>query len=294
MKFNSDEVIMNITLKRKKVDKLSLLLRVLVIAAALITAGVVIFVVGYILVMGIPNLKPSLFELEYTTENVSLVPALINTLAITGLSLLIAVPTGVLGAVYLVEYTKRGGRFVKVIRSMAETLSGIPSIVYGLFGLLMFVQFLGLRLSLLSGALTLSVMILPLVLRTTEEALMAVPDSYREGSFAVGAGKLRTVFVVVLPTAAPGILAGVILGVGRIVGETAALLYTAGSVAQIAPSVMDAGRTLAIHMYALSSEGLYTEEAYATAVVLLAVTFLINALSSFLAKRLTSGRTVVK
>ena len=239
--------------------------------------------------MGVPHLKLSLFEPSYTTENVSLIPALINTLVITGLSLLIAVPTGILGAVFLVEYTKRGGRFVKIIRSMAETLSGIPSIVYGLFGLLMFVQFLGLRYSLLAGSLTLSVMILPLILRTTEEALMAVPDTYREGSLAVGAGKLRTVFVVVLPTAAPGILAGVILSIGRIVGETAALLYTAGSVPQIA-SVMDAGRTLSVHMYALSSEALYTEEAYATAVVLLVVVFLINTLSSFAAKRITRGR----
>ena len=168
---------------------------------------------------------------------------------------------------------------------MAETLSGIPSIVYGLFGMLFFVTALDWGYSLLSGALTLSIMILPLIMRTTEEALKTVPDSYREGSFGLGAGRLRTVFRVVLPSAVPGILAGVILAVGRIVGETAALIYTAGTVTDMPKNLLSSGRTLAVHMYALSSEGLHTQQAYATAVILLAVVLLINTLSAFIAKK---------
>jgi len=168
----------------------------------------------------------------------------------------------------------------------AETLAGIPSIVYGLFGMLFFVIWMGWGMSVLAGACTLSIMILPLIMRTTEESLKAVPDSYREGSFGLGAGKLRTVFRIVLPSASPGILAGIILAIGRVVGETAALLYTAGSIARIPGSPMASGRTLAIHMYALSSEGLYTGQAYATAVVLLVVVIGINAMSAYMAKKI--------
>ena len=261
-------------------------LRMLVYAGAGFTAAVLVLLVGYILVRGIPNLRPSLFAWKYTTENVSLLPALINTVLMTALSLLIAVPMGIGSAIYLAEYARRGSRLVRLIRITAETLSGIPSIIYGLFGQLFFVAALGLGLSLLSGAMTLSIMILPLVMRTTEEALLAVPDSYREGSFGLGAGRLRTVFRVVLPSAVPGILAGVILGIGRIVGETAALLYTAGSVAEVPKSLFHSARTLSVHMYALSGEGLYLEQSYATAVVLLVIVIGINALSAALAKRI--------
>ena len=207
----------------------------------------------------------------------------------TLLSLLIAVPFGIFSAIFLVEYADRGNKFVGVIRLTTETLSGIPSIVYGLFGMLFFVNTLGWGFSLLAGAFTLSIMILPLIMRTTEEALKAVPDSYREGSFGLGAGKLRTVFRIVLPSAIPGVLAGVILAIGRIVGETAALIYTAGTVAQIPSSVMGSGRTLAVHMYNLSSEGLYMDQAYATAVILLVLVVGINALSSVIAKKLTKA-----
>ena len=261
-------------------------LRMLVYAGAGFTAAVLVLLVGYILVRGIPNLRPSLFAWKYTTENVSLLPALINTVLMTALSLLIAVPLGIGSAIYLAEYARRGSRLVRLIRITAETLSGIPSIIYGLFGQLFFVAALGLGLSLLSGAMTLSIMILPLVMRTTEEALLAVPDSYREGSFGLGAGRLRTVFRVVLPSAVPGILAGVILGIGRIVGETAALLYTAGSVSEVPKSLFHSARTLSVHMYALSGEGLYLEQSYATAVVLLVIVIGINALSAALAKRI--------
>lgn len=227
------------------------------------------FLIVYILIKGIPNLNLDLFAWEYNTENVSMMPAIINTLIMTVISLLIAAPLGIFAAIYLAEYARRGNKLVGVIRLTAETLSGIPSIVYGLFGMIFFVFALEWGYSLLAGAFTLAIMILPLIMRTTEEALLSVPDSYREGSFGLGAGKLRTVFAIVLPTAIPGILAGVILAVGRIVGETAALLYTSGTVAAVPDSLMGSGRTLSVHMYSLTSEALYMDQAYATAVVLL-------------------------
>ena len=264
----------------------SCLLRFAVWFSAILTAMALFFVVAYILIKGIPYLKPSLFAWKYNSENVSLMPALINTLFMTALSLLFAVPVGIGAAVYLTEYARRGNKLVGVVRVTAETLSGIPSIVYGLFGAIFFVKFLGMGLSLLAGALTLSIMILPLIMRTTEEALLAVPDSYREGSFGLGAGRVRTVFRVVLPSAIPGILSGVILGIGRIVGESAALIFTAGTVAEAAGSVFDSARTLSVHMYAISGEGLYIDQTYATAVVLLALVIVINALSEFAAKKL--------
>ena len=256
----------------------SFVVLLLVLLGAFITFAVLLFLIAYILLNGLPHITPSLFSLHYTSENASVVPALINTVIMTLLSLLIAVPFGIFSAIFLVEYAGRGNKFVEIIRLTTETLSGIPSIVYGLFGMLFFVNTLGWGFSLLAGAFTLSIMILPLIMRTTEEALKAVPDSYREGSFGLGAGKLRTVFRIVLPSAIPGILAGVILAIGRIVGETAALIYTAGTVAQIPSSVFGSGRTLAVHMYNLSSEGLYMDQAYATAVILLVLVVGINAL----------------
>lgn len=267
----------------------SLIMMLLVMFGAILTFLVLIFLIVYILVHGVPYLKPSLFSLHYTSENASLMPALINTVIMTGLSLLIAVPLGIFAAIFLVEYAKRGNKFMGVIRLTTETLSGIPSIVYGLFGMLFFVNTLGWGFSLLAGAFTLSIMILPLIMRQTEESLKSVPDSYREGSFGLGAGKLRTVFRIVLPSAVPGILAGVILAIGRIVGETAALMYTAGTVAKVPSGVMGSGRTLAVHMYNLASEGLYMDQAYATAVVLLVLVVGINTLSGVIAKRLTKA-----
>ena len=264
----------------------SKIVRGLVYGCAAITMLVVGFLIVYILVMGIPNLKPSLFAWKYNTENVSLMPSLINTLIMTLVSLAIALPLGVFSAIYLVEYAKKGNRMVKIIRITAETLSGIPSIVYGLFGMLFFVTALGWRISILSGAFTLAIMVLPLVMRTTEEALLAVPDSYREGSFGLGAGKLRTIFAIILPAAVPGIVSGVVLAVGRIIGETAALIYTAGTVASIPgkAGLFSSGRTLAVHMYVLSSEGLFVKQAYATAVVLMFIVIGINAISTQIGK----------
>lgn len=267
----------------------SFILMLLVMLSAIITFAVLLFLIAYILINGIPHIKPELFALKYTSENGSLFPALINTIIMTALSLIIAVPFGIFSAIFLVEYAKRGNKFINVIRITTETLSGIPSIVYGLFGMLFFVTTLKWGYSLLAGAFTLSIMILPLIMRTTEEALKAVPDSYREGSFGLGAGKLRTVFRIVLPSAVPGILAGVILAVGRIVGETAALIYTAGTVADIPDGVMGSGRMLAVHMYSMSREGLHMDQAYATAVVLLVLVIGINWLSGFIAKKITKG-----
>lgn len=260
-------------------------------AGAFFSIFVLVLIVGYILIKGIPHLTPELFAWKYTSNNVSMLPSIINTFLMTLLSLLVCVPLGIGAAIYLTEYAKRGSKLVKLVRMTAETLSGIPSIIYGLFGSLFFVVALKMGLSLFSGALTLSIMVLPIIMRTTEEALLAVPDSYREGSFGLGAGRLRTTFKVVLPSAVPGILSGVILAVGRIVGETAALIYTAGTVAKVPDSLLDSTRTLAVHMYTISTEGLYIDQSYATAVVLLVVVLGINALSTFIAKRI--GRRTV-
>ena len=269
-------------MKSYKRTPLSFVLWLLVNVAMIATVAVLAYLIVYILVNGVPYLNSQLFELKYTSENASVFPAIINTLIMTVLSLLFAVPLGIFAAIYLVEYAKRGNKLVEIVRLTAETLSGIPSIVYGLFGMLFFVKALGWGLCLLSGAATMAIMILPLIMRTTEEALKSVPDSYREGSFG-------TVFRIILPSAVPGILSGVILGIGRIVGETAALMYTAGTIAEIPANVMGSGRTLALHMYVLSCEGLHINQAYATAVVLLLIVLVINAVSSFIAKRITKG-----
>ena len=264
----------------------SLMLFILVILSAIVTVGVLFSLIIYILINGVSHIKPDLFEWEFNTDNMSMMPAIVSTVYMTILSLLMAVPVGIFSAIYLVEYAKRGSRLVKVIRTTTETLQGIPSIVYGLFGYILFVITLGWSYSLLAGAVTLAIMILPLIIRTTEEALISVPDSYREGSFGLGAGKLYTVFRLILPSAVPGILAGVVLAIGRIVGESAALIFTAGTVAQVPVSLFDSARTLSVHMYALLSEGLYTDEAYATAVILLALVMLINGLSGMVAKKI--------
>ncbi len=285
----------NVSTRRQKWDALkkrpgSLLLNLAVRASALIVCAVIVIIVGYVLIKGIPHLKPSLFAWEYTSENVSMMPAIINTITMTLLSLLIAAPTGIFSAVYLTEYAPKGSRLVKLVRATTETLSGIPSIVYGLFGMLIFVIALDFGNSILSGALTLSIMILPSIMRTTEEALLSVPTAYREGSFGLGAGRLRTVFKIILPSAVPGILSGIILAIGRIVGETAALIYTSGTVAGIPKDLFSSGRTLSIHMYSLTSEGLYMDEAYATAVILLLLVLIINTISELLARKMTAGK----
>lgn len=264
----------------------SVVIKTIVTTAATITTIALALIVIYILIKGIPHLSLKLFSFVYTTENVSLFPALINTATMTVVSLLFALPLGVFSAIYLVEYASRGNKIVSLVRITADTLTGIPSIVYGLFGYLFFVVALGLGICLLSGALTLTIMILPVIMRTTEEALKSVPDIYREGSFGLGAGRLRTVFKIVLPSAVPGILAGVILSVGRIVGETVALIYTAGTVSQIPENIMGSGRTLSVHMFSLWREGMNVNQSFATAVVLLILVVGLNTLSAAIAKKI--------
>lgn len=272
---------------------LSLLLMILVMLAAAFAVGMLVFIIIYILVNGVPHLSTEQFSWEYTTENVSMLPAIINTLIMTAMTLVLAVPIGIFAAVYLVEYAKRGNKLVKVIRVTTETLSGIPSIVFGLFGFLMFNISLKWQFSILAGVITLAMMILPLIIRTTEEALLAVPDSYREGSFGLGAGKMRTVFRVILPTAVPGIMSGVILAIGRIVGESAALIFTSGSGHNLPSALIGSGSstaTLTVHMYILSNEGLHTDQAFASAVVLLAVTFVINLVSDLIERHISKKK----
>ena len=189
----------------------------------------------------------------------------------------------------MTEYAKRGNRFVALVRIATETLSGIPSLVFGLFGYLAFVIALRWQYSLIAGAVTMAIMVLPLIMRTTEEALLSVPDSYREGSFGLGAGKLRTVFRIILPSAMPGILSGVVLAAGRIAGETAALIFTAGTICEVPESIFNGAATLAGHMYSLLSEGLYMEDAYATAVVLVVFVLFMNGLSKFAASKINKN-----
>lgn len=274
----------------------SVLARVAVYAGAAACTAALLLVVGLVLVRGVPHLTPDLFAWEYNSDNVSLMPALVNTLLMAACALLLAVPAGVGAAIYLVEYARPDSRFVRWVRVATETLQGVPSIVYGLFGLLFFVTLLQWRLSLLSGACTLAVMVLPVIMRTSEEALLAVPRGYREGAFGLGAGRLRTVVRCVLPSAAPGIAGGVLLALGRCMGEVAVLLFTAGTVAQVPAfleegpaAVFDSCRTLAVHMYVLAGEGLHVDEAYATAVVLLVLVIGLNALTGLVAAKL-NGR----
>lgn len=293
-----EKYINKVTLKQKllryKRSPMSLVLMILVMLSALFAVGILLYLIGFILVKGIPNLSWEQFEWTYTADNVSMTPAIINTVIMIFLTLLLAVPIGIFSAIYLVEYAKRGSKIVKLIRITTETLSGIPSIVYGLFGFLMFVIGFGWSYSLISGVITLAIMVLPTVIRTTEEALLAVPDSYREGSFGLGASKTRTVFRVILPSAIPGIMSGIVLSIGRIVGESAALIFTAGTYAAVPSTdnfLFSSTRTLAVHMYALYSEGLYTKQAYATAVVLLVLTAAINLLSSFIERKIAKNHS---
>lgn len=266
------------------------IVKMLVYLSSVLMISIIAYLLGYIFVKGLPHLNANLFQWENTTKNNSMLPAIINTFIMMGFTLIMAVPIGVLSAVYLVEYAKRGSRLVTVIRVTTETLSGIPSIVFGLFGYLAFVIALGWQNSLMAGAVTMAIMVLPLIMRTTEVALMSVPDSYREGSYGLGAGKLRTVFRIILPFATPGIMSGIILAAGRIVGETAALIFTAGTIAKVPNDVFDSTATLSVHMYSLLNEGLHMDEAYATAVVLILFVLVMNWFSKMLGAKISGGK----
>lgn len=267
----------------------STLARALVYLGAAITFGALLFMLLFIFINGVPHIDLELFAWEYTTENVSLMPSLITTLFVIFGSLLIAGPIGIFTAIYLVEYADRSKPIVKLISMATDTLAAVPSIVYGLFGFLFFVTFLGFSFSLISGILTMTIMILPLIIRSTEEALLSVGRPLREASFALGAGKLRTIFSVVLPVAMPGILSGIILAIGRVIGESAALIYTLGSSTNLPDSLFASGRTMAVHMYVLSNEGFHVDEAYATAVVLVFLVLFLNAFSTFISRKVVQG-----
>ncbi len=256
--------------------------------AIFLTISIFIIIIGFIIIKGVAHINPKLFEWEYNSNNISMMPAMINTINMIVASLAIAMPFGIFGAIFLNEYNKKDTKIIKLINIAAETLVGIPSIVYGLFGFLVFVTYFGFKFSFLSGVFTLSIMILPLILRSSQEALKSVPNSFREASFALGATKLRTIFCIVIPAAIPGILAGVILSIGKIVGESAALLYTAGTVAKIA-APLDSARTLSVHMYMISGEGLYINEAYSTAMILIIMVLFVNLISNYIAKKLTKS-----
>ena len=267
----------------------SMIMLILILLAAALTFGAVLWILLYTFIQGFSNFSPSLFAWEHTAKNLSMMPALINTLVIALISLAVAGLIGVFAAIFMVEYAKSNNIFVKIVRVAAETLAGIPSIVYGIFGMIFFVRLFGWGYSLLGGALTMAIMIMPLIMRTTEEALKAVPDSFREGSLALGAGKLRTVFVIILPAAMPGIISGVILGLGRVVGETMALVFTAGSTLDPAfPSgLMETGSTLTVYLYALISEGnRHIGQAWAVAVVLILLTVAINGVAELIGNKL--------
>lgn len=275
-------------IKTYKKHPMSFVFAVIAALAIVITSAVFLMIVGYILIRGVPHLSPKLFEWTYNSENVSMMSSIITTFEMVLISMIIAAPFGIFCAIYLVEYAKRNNKAVKFIRLTTETLSGIPSIVYGLFGNLFFVFALKWDYSVMAGACTLAIMVLPVIIRATEEALKSVDDSYREGSFGLGAGKLRTIFVIILPSAMSGILSGVILAIGRVVGETAALVFTSGTVAKVA-GLFSSQSTLAVHMYTLSSEGIYMDQAAATAVVLMIAVLLLNALATFAAKKFSKG-----
>lgn len=261
-------------------------LRIIVSLAAVITFGTLGFLLLFVLIKGIPYVNMDFFSKTFTQQNASVFPSLVTTLMVIGGALLLAVPIGIFSAIYLVEYSNRSSFVVKVISVAIDTLAAVPSIVFGLFGFLMFVTALNFGFSLKAGILTTAIMILPLVIRSTEEALIAVDPELRQASYGLGAGKLRTIFNVVLPIAIPGILSGVILAIGRIVGESAALIYTLGSATILPKTLGQSGRTMAVHMYMLAQEGLHVNQAYATGVVLIVIVLILNFISTRISKHL--------
>ncbi len=266
-------------------DKLAI---VCVYISVCMTLGLLLWILGYVVINGIGDIS-----IEFLTQNPKgdeggILPMILNTIYMIGISVAISAPIGIGAAIYLTEYANPG-RLVSIIRLATESLAGIPSIVFGLFGMMFFVTYLKFGWSLLSGALTLGIMVLPTIERTTEEALKAVPKSFREGSLALGVSKLRTIFRVVLPSALPGIFTAIILSIGRIVGETAAVYFTAGMVPRLAKSIMNSGRTLSVHMYLLAKEGISFEKAYATGTVLIVVVLVINMLANKISKQLVKA-----
>ncbi|MDO7786020.1 phosphate ABC transporter permease PstA [Desulforamulus aquiferis] len=258
--------------------------------SVIVTIGALMAVIFHILQNGLMHINWA-FLTEHPKQmgkEGGIFPTIVSTVYLILISLAIATPIGIMAAIQLTEYTKTGP-LVKVIRFATETLAGIPSIIFGLFGFAFLVLFMGFSWSLLSGGLTLAFMVLPTIVRTSEEAIKSVPLSFREGSMALGATKWQTVWKIVLPSALPGILTGIILSMGRAVGETAAVILTAGSSLNIPASIMDPGRTMSVHLYILAMEGISMEKAYATAAVLIILIFVINSLANLIMRKMTSN-----
>ena len=274
---------------RKTVDNL---LKALLWICGGIAVAFLALILIYVITRGIPYINWEFLTTAYRPSLGSngIRDIIVGTLAMVGLTLVIAVPIGVLAAIYMGEYAKKG-KVLTTIRFCVESLAGIPSILYGLFGYTFFAIQLAFGFSLLSSALTLAIMVLPVIIRSTEEALFTVPDSYREGSLALGASKLTTLFRVILPSAIPGILSAIILSMGRVMGETAAVYYTAGTMARVPSSVFSSTRSLAVHLYLLVKEGLESGDAFATATILIVIVVGLNALANFIAKRLSRKLT---
>ncbi len=273
---------MNNLISRQKQDAL---IKSFIWISAFITVGVLAWILIYIISNGISEISWDFLTNDAKGKNAGIFPMILNTLYLILLSLAISTPIGVCSAIYLVEYAK-AGKIVRVIRFATESLAAIPSILYGLFGMIFFVIALKLNFSIVSGAITLSMMVLPTIIRTTEEALKSVPNSYREGSLALGASKLKTILSIILPSAMPGIITAVILSIGRVVGETAAVYLTAGMVPRVAGSIMESGRTLSVHLYILAKEGISFQQADATAFVLILIVSIINFIANKIASRL--------
>ncbi|MBT2986066.1 phosphate ABC transporter permease PstA [Vibrio anguillarum] len=277
------------TVKLKRARQLKdNILKISIWIAAAVTVGFLFWIIWYILSNGLQHVDWNFVTDDYTrTGNEhGIFPMIISTIYMVIASISVAAPLGIMTAIYLTEYAKIGSRLVKVIRFCTESLAGIPSIIFGLFGMTFFVVILGLGFSILSGALTLSILILPVIIRTTEEALMAVPQTYREGSYGLGASKIYTIWRLILPSAMPGILTSIILSIGRVIGESAPVFLTAGMVARIPDSLLDSGRTLTVHLYKLTTELFTVEEwnqAYGTATVLIVVVLLINMVTKLIA-----------
>jgi len=252
---------------------------------SLIIAGFLVWLITHIFINGIPHVTLDFLSSPNDTKHRGILPMILNTIFIICLSLVFSIPTGIGTALYMTEYSKQG-KIINIIRFSIETLGGIPSILYGLFGFIFFVKILNFGFSILAGSLTLSIMVLPTIIRTTEESLKAVPASYREGSFALGATNLTTIKKVTLPCAMPGIIAAIILSVGRIIGESAAVYLTAGMGKNIANSMMNSGRTLSVHLYILAKEGISFDETYATASVLVILIAFINMTASYLGNKI--------
>ena len=257
-------------------------------ACAAVTVGILLWIIGFIVINGIGSISWEFLTAPYSTEGGGIMPMIISTFYMVLLTIVIATPIGIFTAIYLNEYAHEG-KIVAVIRFAIDSLSGIPSIIYGLFGMIFFVTALKFDYSILSGSITLSIMILPTIIRTSEESLKSVPVSFKEGSLGLGASKLRTIFKIALPSAMTGIVTAVILSIGRIVGETAAVYLTAGMTPQVPENIMSSGRTLSVHLYMLAKEAVTPDafsKAYATGTVLIITVFIINTLANFLAKKL--------